>query len=102
MEPIKFNDLNRNFLEDFIAKLPKEDKELLKKYLEDNPRDKPSSVFTLVKSYIYNTYFRTSAPIEHKKNNFVDVLDKLLAFDDNDDNDDNDENNDYNEINNNK
>lgn len=84
MEPMKFNDLTREFLEDFIAKLPKEDKKKLKEYIENNPREKASSTFTLVKSYIYNTYFRTSPSPERKKITFVDVLDTLLDDEDDD------------------
>ena len=81
-QQIKFNDLTRDFLEDFIAKLPKEDKDKLKEFVKNNPREKASSMFTLVKSYIYNTYFRTTPTTERKKINFIDVLDSLLEYDD--------------------
>ena len=81
-QQIKFNDLTRDFLEDFIAKLPREDKDKLKEFVKNNPREKASSMFTLVKSYIYNTYFRTTPATERKKINFVDVLDTLLDDDD--------------------
>ncbi len=77
----KFNDIDREFLEEFIATLPKEDKEKLKQYITDNPRDKSSSVFTLVKSYVYNTYFRATPTPERKKVTFAETLDSLLEDD---------------------
>ena len=86
MEQVKFNDITRDFLEDFIAKLPKEDKEKLKEYIEDNPRSSTSAVFTLVKSYVYNTYFKTTPTVERKKTTFAETLDSLLADDDDDEN----------------
>lgn len=78
MEQVKFNDITREFLEDFIAKLPKEDKQKLKEYVEANPRSSSSSMFTAVKSYVYNTYFRASPTPERKKVTFMDTLDSLL------------------------
>lgn len=76
-QQIKFKDLTRDFIEDFISKMPKEDKEKLKQYIKDNPRQNSSALFTSVKSYIYNMYFRT-IPTNNKSNNFADVLDTLL------------------------
>ena len=90
MEQMKFNDLTRDFLEDFIAKLPKEDKEKLKEYVKLHPRASSSSMFTSVKSYIYNTYFRTTPQKERKPTTFADMLDILLQ-DDDDDNDEDDD-----------
>ena len=84
MENIKFNDITRDFLEEFIPKLPKEDKEKLKEYIAQNPRSSSSSTFTLVKSYIYNTYFRTTPSRDKHKTNFVDILDSLLEDDEED------------------
>jgi len=78
---IKFNDLTRDFLEDFIAKLPKEDKIKLKEYIAQNPRDNSSKTFTVVKSYIYNTYFKKKPIEEKKKNLFSEALEELLNFD---------------------
>ena len=75
---IKFNDLTRDFLEDYIAKMPKEEKIKLKEYVAKNPRDKSANVFTLVKSYIYNTYFRQTPVQERKRTTFADVLVGLL------------------------
>ena len=79
MEPKKFNDLNREFIEDFIRKLPKEDKEKLKEYVAQNPRTTSSAMFSMVKSYIYNTYFRQT-PVERNTHtaNFASVFDSLL------------------------
>lgn len=86
MEQIKFNDLTREFLEDFIAKLPKEDKKRLKKYIEDHPRDSSSGMFAMVKSYIYNTYIRARATEDAKARGgtFIDTISSLLMDDDND------------------
>lgn len=84
MDNIKFNDITRDFLEDFIPKLPKEDKEKLKEYIAANPRTSSSSMFVLVKSYIYNTYFRTTPIAEKKKGTFAEELNSLLADDDDD------------------
>lgn len=78
MEEMRFNDLTRDFIEDFIAKLPREDKLKLKAYVEANPRDTSSKTFMVVKSYIYNTYFK-KAPIQEKhKLTFSDALSNLL------------------------
>ena len=81
----KFNDIDRDFLEEFIPALPKEDKEKLKEYLNNNPRTSTSAIFTLVKSYIYNTYFRKTPTTERKKITFADTLNILLE-DNNEDN----------------
>lgn len=81
MQNIKFNDITRDFLEDFIPKLPHEDKIKLKEYIANNPRNTSSATFTLVKSYIYNTYFRQTPNPEKKKTNFSDILDSLLLDD---------------------
>ena len=83
MEQMKFNDITREYLEEFIPKLPKEDKKQLKAYIEAHPRDTSSSMFAMVKSYIYNTYFRAK-PIAESKNRgstFADTIDMLLADD---------------------
>lgn len=81
MDNIRFNDLTRDFLEEYIAKLPKEDKLKLKEYIAKNPRDNSSKTFMVVKSYIYNTYFKKQ-PIEDKKKNlFTDALEELLNVD---------------------
>ena len=83
-QQIKFNDLTRDFLEEFIAKLPKEDKIKLKEYIQDHPCNSSSALFTMVKSYIYNYYFRAnSLQNKQKKDTFANVLDSLLVYDDN-------------------
>ena len=85
MKTIKtFNDIDRTFLEEFLITLPKEDKEKLKEYLANNPKpERASAVFTLVKSYVWNTYFKTT-PETNKRhtNTFADELDDLLACSD--------------------
>ena len=83
---IKFNDLTRDFIEDFIPKLPKEDKKRLREYIEAHPRDSSSSMFAMVKSYIYNNYFRAkpAAETKAKAGTFADTIDFLLALDDDD------------------
>ena len=85
MEQVKFNDITRDFLEDFIAKLPKEDKQKIKEYVMNNPRSSSSSMFTLVKSYVYNTYFRTTPAADRKKTTFMETLGTLLADDEDED-----------------
>ncbi len=74
---ISFNDLTREFIEDFISHMSKEEKLQLKQYVEANPRDTSSKVFMVVKSYIYNVYFKKQQPIE-KKATFSDTLKHLL------------------------
>ena len=86
MEQIKFNDITREFLEDFIAKLPKEDKKKMKAYIEAHPRDNSSSMFAMVKSYVYNTYFRARTMPNTKSggSTFADTIDFLLMDDEDD------------------
>lgn len=85
MEQVKFNDMTRDFLEEFISKMSKEDKKQLKEYIETHPRDSSSSMFAMVKSYIYNMYFRPKNNLELKNRNstFADTLDMLLADEEN-------------------
>lgn len=78
---IKFKDLTREFIEDFISKMNNEEKRKLKQYIEDNPKNSSTALFTMVKSYIYNYYFRAQAIPNHKKNTFADVIDSLLNTD---------------------
>jgi len=78
MEQMRFNDLTRDFIEDFIKKLPREDKIKLKEYIEANPRDTSSKTFMVVKSYIYNTYFKKQPITEKRKSLFSDTLNDLL------------------------
>lgn len=78
-QEMKFNDLTREFIEDFIRKMSPEEKMKLKKYVEDNPRDSSSKTFIVVKSYIYRTYFKKEPIIEKKKESFSDVLNSLLS-----------------------
>ena len=83
MEQVKFNDITREYLEGFIAKLPKEDKKRLKEYIEAHPRDSSSSMFCMVKSYVYNTYFRAK-PVQGTKSRdttFADTISMLLDDD---------------------
>lgn len=84
MEQIKFNDITREYLEEFIPKLPKEDKKKLRDYIEAHPRDTSSSMFAMVKSYIYNTYFRAKPMQEsHSRGStFADTITSLLMDDD--------------------
>lgn len=78
MEEMRFNDLTRDFIEDFITKLPREDKLKLKAYVKANPRDTSSKTFMVVKSYIYNTYFKKEPIPEKRKTLFSDALNDLL------------------------
>lgn len=81
MEPnntqIKFKDLTREFVEEFISKMSKEDKKKLKEFIANNPKASSSALFTSVKSYIYNLYFRVK-PTINKRNTFADVVNSLL------------------------
>ena len=82
-QQLKFNDLTRDIIEDFISKMSKEDKKKLKDYVEAHPRDSASSMFAMVKSYIYNNYFRVK-PVQETKTQggtFADALEFLLAED---------------------
>lgn len=81
MEEMRFNDLTRDFIEDFISKLSKEEKKKLKEYVEANPRDNSSKTFMVVKSYIYNTYFKKAPIPEKRKSLFSDTLKDLLEDD---------------------
>lgn len=85
-QQIKFNDITREYLESFIAKLPKEDKKQLREYIEAHPRDSSSSMFCMVKSYVYNTYFRAkpAQSAKSRENTFADTISMLLTEDDED------------------
>ena len=83
---LKFNDLTREVVEDFISKMSKEDKKKLREYVELHPRDSSSSMFAMVKSYVYNNYFRPK-PVQDTKtrgNTFADALESLLSDDEED------------------
>ena len=85
-QQLKFNDLTRDVVEDFITKMSKEDKKKLRDYVEAHPRDSSSSMFAMVKSYVYNNYFRPK-PIQESKSRgttFADTLEFLLMDDDED------------------
>ena len=80
---LKFNDLTREVVEDFISKMSKEEKKKLREYVESHPRDSSSSMFAMVKSYVYNNFFRPK-PVQDTKsrgNTFADALESLLADD---------------------
>lgn len=82
---LKFNDLTREVVEDFISKMSKEEKKKLREYVESHPRDSSSSMFAMVKSYVYNNFFRAK-PVQDNKsrgNTFADALESLLSDDDN-------------------
>lgn len=76
------NDLKRDVLEEFIADLPREDKEKLRNFLKERPQKNAAGVFTITRAYIFNTYFRKT-PVEKKRTTtFADNLEKLLNLDD--------------------
>ncbi len=75
------NDLKRDVLEKFIADLPKEEKDKLKEYLDKHPQKNAAGVFTTVRSYIFNTYFRTTPPPEKNRATFADILNDILNND---------------------
>ena len=81
MNDVRFNDLTRDFIEDFISKLSREEKLKLKAYVDANPRDTSSKTFMVVKSYIYQTYFKKQPITEKKKDLFSDTLASLLDVD---------------------
>lgn len=74
------NDLNREFLEDYISKLSKEEKEKMREYLNTHPQKNAAGVFTTIRSYVFNTYFRTSPTPERKRTTFAETLDSLLEL----------------------
>ena len=83
IQNLKFNDLTREVVEGFITKMSKEEKKQLRAYVEAHPRDSSSSMFAMVKSYIYNTYVRAK-PAQESKNRgstFADTLEFLLSDD---------------------
>ena len=83
IEAIKtINDLKRDVLEEFIASLPKEDKENLKKFVEEHPQKNAAGVFTVVRAYVFNTYFRKTPIRERKTVTFADTLNSLLNTED--------------------
>ena len=86
IQNLKFNDLTREVVEGFIAKMSKEEKKQLRAYVEAHPRDSSSSMFAMVKSYVYNNYFRPK-PVQDTKsrgNTFADALESLLSDDEED------------------
>ena len=72
------NDLKREVLEEFITELPDEDKEKLRQFLKEHPAKNAAAVFSSVRSYIYNTYFRKTPIKEKKIITFADTLQTLL------------------------
>ncbi len=84
MDQLKFNDLTREYMEDFIKKLPKDEKKKLKAYIEDHPRNSSAGMFAMIKSYIYNTYIRqnNSSNFKNKNTTFVDTIEEILMEDD--------------------
>ena len=85
-ESIKtINDLKRDVLEEFIKTLPKEDKGNLRAFLEEHPQKNAAGIFTVVRAYIFNTYFRKTPIRDKKAATFASVLDNLLQDDDDDD-----------------
>lgn len=83
------NDLKRDVLEEFIKTLPKEDKENLRKFLEEHPQKNAAGIFTVVRAYIFNTYFRKTPIRDRKAATFASVLDNLLQEDDDENVEDN-------------
>lgn len=83
------NDLKRDVLEEFIKTLPKEDKENLRKFLEEHPQKNAAGIFTVVRAYIFNTYFRKTPIRDRKAATFASVLDNLLQEDDDENMEDN-------------
>lgn len=83
-QQLKFNDLTREVVEEFISKMSKEEKQQLRAYIEAHPRDSSSAMFAMVKSYIYNNYFRAKPVPETRSrgNTFADALETLLMDDD--------------------
>ena len=80
IESIKtINDLKRDVLEEFIASLPKEDKDNLRKFLKEHPQKNAAGVFTVVRAYVFNTYFRKTPVREKRSVTFADTLDELLS-----------------------
>lgn len=80
------NDLKRDVLEDFIKSLPNEDKINLKKFVQERRPTNAAGVFTTVRAYIFNTYFRKT-PIKEKRNtSFAETLDSLLELNEEDSN----------------
>ena len=73
------NDLKRDVLEEFIKELPDEDKINLKKFLNDHPQSNAAGIFTTVRAYIFNTYFKTSPKKEKKSNTFAETLLTILS-----------------------
>lgn len=79
MEEISFNNITREFVEDFIAKMSEEEKQKLKEFIAANPRDTSAKLFTIVKSYIYRTYIKKESVQPKQKTLFSDTLNSLLA-----------------------
>jgi len=46
--------------------------------MQNHPAKNAAAVFTTARSYIYNTYFRTTPPLERKKSTFAEELNSLL------------------------
>lgn len=76
------NDLKRDVLEEFIANLPKEDKENLRNFIKNHPQKNAAGVFTVVRAYIFNTYFRKTPVKERKTVTFAETLNELLNIKD--------------------
>ena len=75
------NDLKRDVLEEFISTLPKEDKENIKAFLKEHPQKNAAGVFTTVRAYVFNTYFKTTPVRDKHSITFAEVLGDLLNTD---------------------
>lgn len=72
------NDLKRDILEHFIAELPTQDKQNLQTFLNNHPQKNAAGIFTAVRAYIFNTYFRTNQSKQKSSTTFAEVLNNLL------------------------
>ena len=73
------NDLTKETLLQYIADLPREERNKLKKYLADNPEKTktPQGAWSTTRGYIWNTYF-AKKPVKNKNITFEEQLEQLL------------------------
>lgn len=72
------NDLKRDVLEKIIAEMPDQDKEELREYLSTRAGLNAAGIFTTVRGYVFNKYFRTTPVRDRKQATFAETLNGLL------------------------
>ena len=76
------NDLTKDFLLQYIADLPREERMRIKQYMKDNPGQNASGTWAIMRGFMWNTYFNHNSDksTSTKKQTFADQLEQILKF----------------------